>query len=138
MINQMYALLQCTCCYIATYISLIYIYFCKNVQKTFRNLGLSSRFYNFSAVSCNIHKEWVRLTKSCHYISSVTLMFEAHYITGQWGEFIRKCYLMLSFTFFAFFFFVFIDWISVLNEVSNFRSRILTNQKDELKVSNCR
>ena len=72
------------------------------------------------------------------------LKFGAYYITGQWGEFIKQCYLMHLCTFVAFFFFflhhkicVFIIFISFFDEVSNFRNRILTNQKREFIVSSC-
>ena len=53
---------------------------------------------------------------------------------GSVGRGHKKCYLMLflffiiKFVFLSFFFF---------DEVSNFRNRILTNQKRELVVSNC-
>ena len=63
---------------------------------------------------------------------------------GQWGEFIKKCYLMFSYTFLAFLFCfsslnvsVFIIFLSFFHEVSNFRNTILTNQKHEFVVSNC-
>ena len=101
--------------------------------------------------------ECVHLTKCHQYIFSVSLKSGAYYITGQWGKFIKKCYLILLYTFLAFFFFffffkdfflaffffffyqkicVFIIFI-FLDEVSNFRNRILTNQKRGLVVSNC-
>ena len=68
------------------------------------------------------------LTKWHQYIFSVSLKFEAYYITGQWVEFIKKCYLMLSDTLVAFFVVfhheicVFIIFISFFDEVSNFRT----------------
>ena len=51
----------------------------------------------------------------------------------------KKCYLMLlSFMYpFGFFLCAFIISISFFNKVSNFRNKILTNQKRELVVSNC-
>ena len=87
--------------------------------------------------------ECVRLAKWHQYILSVSLKFGAYNITGQWEEFIKNCYLMLSCAFLAFFVVfhykicVFIIFISFFDEVSNFRNRILTNQKRELAVSNC-
>ena len=80
----------------------------------------------------------VCLIKWHQYIFSVSLKFRAYYITGQWGEFINKWYLMLLYTFLAFFavFYhkmcVFIIFVSFFDEVSNFLNMILTNQKREL------
>ena len=89
--------------------------------------------------------ECVRLTKWHQYISSVSLKFRACYITGQWGEFRVKnatiCLHILFWYFFVVFHHkicVFIIFISFFDKVSNFCNRILTNQKRELVVSNCR
>ena len=80
----------------------------------------------------------LRLTKWLQYIFSVFLKFGAYYIRGQWGEFIKQCYLMHLCTFvFHHKICVFIIFISFFDEVSNFRNRILTKQKRELIVSNC-
>ena len=102
-----------------------------------------------------IETECVHLTKWYQYIFSVSLKSGAYYISGQWGEFIKICYLMLSYTlltFFSFFSFsfifvclfvfrhkicVFIIFISYFDELWNFRNRMLTNQKHELVVSQC-
>ena len=102
-----------------------------------------------------IKTECVHLTKWYQYILSVSLKSGAYYITGQWGEFIKSCYLMLSYTLLAFFSFfsfsfvfvclfvfrhkicVFIIFISYFDELSNFRNRMLTNQKHELVISHC-
>ena len=92
-----------------------------------------------------VGKEFVRLTKWYQYIFSVPLKFGAYYITGQWGQFIIKillnAFISLLGNFVCFFFHhkicVFIIFISFFNEVSNFRKRMLTNQKHELVVSNC-
>ena len=99
--------------------------------------------------------ECVHLTKWYQYIFSVSLKSGAYYISGQWGEFIKICYLMLSYTLLAFFSFfsfsfvfvclfvfrhkicVFIIFISYFDELWNFRNRMLTNQKHELVVSQC-
>ena len=65
-------------------------------------------------------------------------MSAAYYIMGQWGELIKKCYLMLTYTFQVFLFvfhrkiWAFIISISSFDEVSNSWNRILTNQKHEL------
>ena len=82
--------------------------------------------------------------KTIPSIFSVSVKFGLYYIMGQWSEFIKRCYLMVSYTFLAFFFFVFhhkicvfISFISFFDEVINFRNRTLTNQKHELVVSNC-
>ena len=63
-----------------------------------------------------------------------------HWSAGK----VHKKMLLNAFFFFFFFFFffhhkifVFIIFISFLDEVSNFRNRILTSQKHELVVSNC-
>ena len=40
---------------------------------------------------------------------SVSLKFEAYYITDQWGELIKKCYLKLSFIFWHFLLFLIIN-----------------------------
>ena len=108
----------------------------------------ATQFVSEHSTVCALHKqstkevECVHLTKCHQYIFSVSLKSGAYYITGQWGKFIKKCYLILLYTFLAFFFFfyqkicVFIIFI-FLDEVSNFRNRILTNQKRGLVVSNC-
>ena len=90
----------------------------------------------------NGFEEGVRLTKWHQYTLSVSLKFGACYNTGQCGEFIKKMLLngfMYFFGIFSFFIrkFVFSIFISFYDKVSNFRKRILTNQKRELVVSNC-
>ena len=113
--------------------------------------GKNQFSWYLSSVLINI--ECVHLTKRDQYILSVSLKFGACYITDQCGEFIQKCYLMLLCTFLAFFVVVvvvvvasvvfhhkicvFIIFISFSDKVSNFRNRILTNQKRELVVPNC-
>ena len=63
--------------------------------------------------------------------------------TGQWGEFRVKNFTILHKLFWYFFvvfhhkIFVFIIFTSIFDKVSNFRNSILTNQKQELVVSNC-
>ena len=91
--------------------------------------------------------ECVHLANRYQYIFSVSLKFGVYYITGQWGEFIKRCLLVLSYTFLLlwhFFLFVFDHKICVLiyficfsfflffffYEVLNFRNRIPTNQKN--------
>ena len=78
------------------------------------------------------------------YIFSVSLKFQACYITGQWGEFTVKnatlhvlilfwhffLFLIKKLCFFRFHFFFF-------DEVSNFRHRILTNQKPKHVIRSC-
>ena len=83
--------------------------------------------------------ECVCLEKWYQYIFSVSLEFGAYYITGQWGEFIIKM-LLNAFRYFLGIFCcfyhktcVFIILITFSDEVSNFRNRILTNQKHELE-----
>ena len=53
------------------------------------------------------------------------------------GKVHKKMLLNSFFFFFHHKIFVFIIFISFLDEVSNFRNRILTSQKHELVVSNC-
>ena len=86
----------------------------------------------------------VRLTKWHQYIFSISLKFVACYITGHWGEFRVKndtiCLHILFWYFFVIFHHkicVFMIFISFFDKVSNFCSRILTDQKRELMVSNC-
>ena len=55
-----------------------------------------------------IRAECARPTKWHQYIFSVSLKFGAYYITGQWGEFIKKCYVILLYAFLAFFFLLFL------------------------------
>ena len=65
--------------------------------------------------------------------------------TGQWGEFrVMNTILCLHILFWYVFFFcfllkkfAFIIFISLFDEVPNFRKRILTNQKPELVKRNC-
>ena len=62
---------------------------------------------------------------------------------GSVGQVHKKCSLVLLHTFMTFFVVfhhkicVFIILISFFDEVSNFRNRILTNQKHEFVVSTC-
>ena len=71
---------------------------------------------------------------------SVSLKFWACYITGQWGEFRVKnatsCLHILFWHFFVVFIkkFVFLSF----SLLSNFRNRILTNQKLKLVIRNCK
>ena len=104
------------------------------------------RLFEFvsSSFQCVARYECVRLTKWHQYIFSVSLKFEACYITGQWGEFREKnaatCLQILFWYFFIVFLHkicVFVIFISFFDKVSNFRNRILTNQKRKLVVSNC-
>ena len=88
--------------------------------------------------------ECVHLTKWHQYIFSVSLKFGTCYITDQCGEFTKKMLLNAFMYFFGIFFVVFhpkicvfIIFISFSDKVSNFRNRILTNQKRELVISNC-
>ena len=67
-------------------------------------------------------------------IFSVSLKFLACYITGQWEEFTvnnTTSFLHMLSWHFLFFVkkFVFIIFVYFFDEVSNFRNRILTNQK---------
>ena len=98
----------------------------------------------FSFLQLFVTFECVRLIKWHQYIFSVSLKFGACYITGHWGEFRVKnatiCLHILFWYFFVVFHHkicVFIIFISFFDKVSNFRNRILTNQKRELMVSNC-
>ena len=90
--------------------------------------------------------ECVCLTKWYHFIflrlSYVWSML--HYITDQWGEFKLNTLLYVFIYFFSTFLLFFIINFLILSfsflffdEVSNFRNRILTNQKHELVDSNC-
>ena len=71
----------------------------------FRNICLiGGNFFFFSNELLGLADyECVRLTKWHQYIFSVSLMFGAYYITGQWGEFIKRCYFMLLYTYLGFF-----------------------------------
>ena len=80
---------------------------------------------------------------------SVSVKYGAFYISGQWGEFKTKTLLYVFIYFFGFllllllFFiikFVFLSFsffFFFFDEASNFRKRILINQKQELVVQNC-
>ena len=91
--------------------------------------------------------ECVRLTKCHQYVFSVSslvsLKFGACYITGQCGEFRVKNATIGLHVLFSHFFVVFHHKICVfiiflfMIKSQKFRSRILTNQKLELVVSNC-
>ena len=75
------------------------------------------------------------------YIFSVSLKFGEFYITGQWGKFRVKNATLWLHTFCCWFslkVYVFFTFISFFEEASNFRNRILTNQKPELVIRNCR
>ena len=67
----------------------------------------------------------------------VSLKFGACYITRQWEEFKIKTQLYIFIYLFGFFFIIKFVFMTFFYEVSNFRNRILTNQKHELVVSNC-
>ena len=69
---------------------------------------------------------------------SVSLTFEVYYITGESGEFIKKCYVMLLYTFLTFLLFsIILLWFSYLYQMSTTDNRILTNHKRELVFSYC-
>ena len=79
---------------------------------------------------------------------SVSVKFGPYYITGQWGEFIKKMLLNAFIYFFGFFFFFFLLFFIIkfvflsfsflfFDEVSNFRNRILANQKHESAATHC-
>ena len=77
---------------------------------------------------------------------SVSVKFGACYITGQWGEFLKNVTyafvyffgILLLLLFFIIKFSISIIFISFFcDEISNFRHRILTNEKHELLASNC-
>ena len=74
------------------------------------------------------------------YFIRLCKVWSIYYITGQWGEFTKKCYFMLSYTFICFSSsnLCFYHFISFSNEISNFCNKILTNQKHELVASNCK
>ena len=84
-------------------------------------------------LKCLLRRECAPLTKRHQYIFSVSLKFGAYYITDQLREVIKNVtcfFFIIKFVFLSFSFHFF-------DEVSNFRNRILTNQKRELMVSNC-
>ena len=77
------------------------------------------------------------------YIFPVSLKSGACFITGHWGKFwVKNTILCLHIIFWHFFLFCFsskvffLIFISFLDKVSNFRNRILTNQKPELVIWN--
>ena len=80
------------------------------------------------------------------YIFSVTLKFFACYITVKWDEFtIRNAILYFHVLSWHFFFvvlfhykiFAFIVFIPFVDNVSNFRNKMLTNQKLDLMARQC-
>ena len=78
------------------------------------------------------------------YIFSTSLKFGACYITGQWGKFriknVTLCLHILLWHFVVVFYqkiCVFIIFICLPNEVSNFRNKILSNLKPELVIRSC-
>ena len=75
------------------------------------------------------------------YIFSISLKFGACYVTGQWGEFrVKNATLCLHTPFRQFsvvFHCFFIIFFSFFWWSTNFRNRILTNQKPELVIRNC-
>ena len=72
----------------------------------------------FRLCGCGRRQIWISfLSKSDKmipiYIVSVSVTFGAYYITDRWGEFIKKCHLMLAYTFLALLFtinFVFLSF----------------------------
>ena len=103
-----------------------------------RNLILYCR--QFSAFVFSLNNKGVFVWLNDANIFSPSIKVGTYYITGQRGE--VKCYLILLCNFLAFFvvFYykisVFIILISFFAKLSNFRNRILNNQKHELVVSN--
>ena len=77
------------------------------------------------------------------YIFSVSLKFEACYFTGQSSKFWVKTHTLFLCTFLTFCCcflskkLCFYHFHCFFFEVSNFRSRILTNQESELVIRNC-
>ena len=77
------------------------------------------------------------------YIFLEYLKFEVFYMTSQWGRVPSKeCYSIFTYIFWHFFVVfhqkncIFVIFISFFDEKSNFRNRILTNQRHELVIRN--
>ena len=87
-------------------------------------------------------RESVPLTSSYHPYFLDIFKVWACYITGQWGEFsVKNATLYLHILFWYFVVFaqqknIFIIFISCFDEVSNFRNRMLTNQKPKYVIRN--
>ena len=67
----------------------------------------SKRFLDLAwrmSVCTDSRKECIHLTKWHQYIFSVSLKFGACYMTGQCGQCIKKCYLIVLCTFLGIFF----------------------------------
>ena len=117
----------------------LFPYFSNLHNSTFSRFWVLVRKINFS---CNLDgKQKTRVKyKRIWKIKSIQLKFGACYITSQWGKFEIKrtiicfrhilfyCFSSLNLRCFYFHFF---------DKVSNFRNRILTNQKQELVIKNC-
>ena len=117
---------------------------CKLCNLYLQNIGLLQHLYISKSV---FHWQFI-----ITYAFFVSLKFRACYIKGQWGRVqSTQCNSLLTQIFFPFFFFlflfffccfsikencVFIIFFSFFAEASNFRNKILTNQKSEL-ISNC-
>ena len=76
-------------------------------SKNIKNVTNIEAFWDFCtpiSSSRTIFGNWsVFVWQNDTNIFSVSLRFGAYHIMGQWGEFIKKWYLMLSFTFLAFY-----------------------------------
>ena len=78
-----------------------------------------------------------------YYIFFVSLKFGACYTTGQWSEFrVKNATLCLCILFFRIFLLsivivVFFSF-SFFDKVSNYRNKILTNQKTEWVIRSCK
>ena len=116
----------------------------KAIFQGFRKLLRNSNFKERLSINCfQLYLECVPRTISYHlYFLRICKVWSMLH-QGQWNEFrIKKAILCLYILFSLFFSFfikncVFIISISFLDEVSNFRNRILTNQKPKLVMRNC-
>ena len=109
--------------------------------KVLLQMGYTQHFYLGLYKSCSFI--YCRVSPSNEMIPflyfSVSLKFGAFWVTDQWGQVQNKeRYVMLSYTFLVFWQICdFIMFIFLIDKVSNFRKRILTNPKKELMVRNC-
>ena len=85
---------------LATSSSLVSLFYCKQFQ-TLKTVNKPSHGWDRRGLQTG-NLRVCSSDKIYQYIFSVSLKFGAYYITVQYGELIKKCYLMLPYTFFAF------------------------------------
>ena len=118
-----------------------------HTHENWKMLHITSKYFSFFSNEppanwvVHVTRDFLTCYSCSYYSSMMSLKFRVCYITGQWGKFaVKNVPLHLHILSWLFVVVVvvvhqkicvFVNSMSFFEEVSNFRSRILTNQKPE-------